>query len=528
MPRHDHRFAPRACRRSRWWLALALAAVPVLALAARIDTFPVLPGLEQASAEPARPFPAGLTATEALAAMENGRLTSVDYVDVLIERILAHPDINAFIHLDVAGARAAAVHADATRAVGAITGPLHGLPILLKDLLNTANMPTTGGTPALQGFVPASNAPVVQALVDAGAIILGKTNMTELSAGYTTNNAFTGPTRNPYDTGRIPGGSSGGNSAALASRFAPLAIGGDTAGSVRVPAALTGTMGFRPTTGRYSTAGVVPLSSTLDALGPMARDVRDLALADAVIVGEPIELEAVSLHGLRIGVPRAFFHDHVESDVARAFDRTLAELEQGGATLVAAELSGTGELSLLAAAVVSFFEAPGEIAAYLETHNTGVTLPVLAASIASPDVAALFALAASGQITEEQYLLVRSQVIPQLQQLYRDYLDDNDLDVMVYPTVPIQAPFIGQETVVQGGTAVPIFDVFMHNSHYTPVIGAPTLTLPIGQGPRNLPLGGIDIAGRPHDDRRVLAIGEAMSRVLPRTRPPVMMQPLPR
>src|SRR4029434_5472373 len=194
-------------------------------------------------------------------------------------------------------------------------------------------MPTTAGTPALEGFIPASSAPVVQILTEAGAIVLGKTNLHELSAGYTTNNAFTGPTRNPYDTERVPGGSSGGNSAALAGRSAPLALGDDTTGSTRIPAALTGTTGFRPSTGRYSSAGVVPLASTLDTLGPMARNVRDLALVDAVITGDPIELETVSLQGLRIGVPWPHFHDLLDPVVEQAFLRALARLEHAGETL---------------------------------------------------------------------------------------------------------------------------------------------------------------------------------------------------
>jgi mandelamide amidase len=456
--------------------------------------------------------------------MDSGRLTSVDYVDALIERILAHPEINAFIHLDAEGARAAAAEADSRRAHGTAR-PLEGLPILFKDSINIADMHTTGGTPALQGFIPESSALVAQILTDAGAIVLGKTNLHELSAGYTTNNTFTRATRNPYDTDRIPGGSSGGNGAALAARFAPLAIGEDTGGSIRVPAALTGTTGFRPSTGRYSTAGVVPLAHTLDTLGPMARNVRDLAMVDAVITGDPVELETVSLQGLRIGVPRAYFHDLLDPVVEQAFSRALTRLEGAGATLVAADLPGVGELSIQASTVVAFFEAPRDLATFLDEQGTGVTLEQLVAMIASPDVLALFQLA--GSITEEQYLLVQSQVLPLLRQLYQDYFDENNLDVMVYPSVPLPAPLIGQETVMLNGVAVPIFNAFLHNSHYTPTIGAPTLTLPIGHGPHLLPLGGIDIAGRPGDDRRVLAIGDAISRVLPRIQPPTGMQPLP-
>jgi mandelamide amidase len=156
---------------------------------------------------------------------------------------------------------------------------LHGLPILVKDSINTADLRTTVGTPALADFQPASNAAVVQTLLDAGAILLGKTNLHELQAGYTTNNPFTGATLNPYDFTRVPGGSSGGNGAALAARFAPIALGADTAGSVRVPSALNGVAGFRPTSGRYSQAGIAPLSTALDTIGPMARNVDDLAIS---------------------------------------------------------------------------------------------------------------------------------------------------------------------------------------------------------------------------------------------------------
>ena len=233
----------------------------------------------------------------------------------------------------------------------------------------------------------------------------------------------------------------------------------------------------------------------------------------------------MSLQGLRIGVPQAYFHDLVDPVVEQAFAEALARLEHAGATVVAADLPGVGELSLQAFAAVTFFEAPGDLAAFLDEQQTGVTLQELVSMIASPDVVALFQLA--GSVTEEQYQAVQNQVLPFLRQLYQDYFDENDLDVMVYPSVPLPAPLIGQETVMLNGVAVPIFNAFLHNSHYTPTIGAPTLTLRSGQGPHLLPLGGIDIAGISGDDRRVLAMGDAISRALPRIRPPTGMQPLP-
>lgn len=483
--------------------------------------------------EQSRRFAATLTAREALAAMEEGLLTSSEYVDILIERIESYPELNAFIHLDVEGARAAAAKADELRAAGNLMGPLHGLPIVLKDSINTADMPTTAGTPALADFQPAANAPVAQALVDAGAIILGKTNLHELSDGFTTKNAFTGPTGNPYDFERIPGGSSGGNGAALAARFAPLALGEDTAGSVRVPAALTGTMGFRPTTGRYPADGVVPLSTSFDTVGPMGRDVRDLALADAVITGDPMGLEPVAVSDLRIGVPEAWFRQNLDSSVEWAFARALRRLERAGATLVPADIPDVGPAEVGgstfdAFGAVFFFEVLRALPEFLEEYDTGVSFDELVAMIASPDVAAEFEQNLANPVPEEVYQQVTNELVPFLKSTYMDYLDSNDLDAVIYPTTPVPAlPIATNFLETPEGSPVRLGLVYFQNTHYTPVIGAPTLTLPLGQRKDNLPAGGMDIAGRPGDDRRVLAIGHAISRILPRVRSPVDIKPRP-
>ena len=181
--------------------------------------------------------------------------------------------------------RAAAAAADERRAGGGPLGPLHGVPLALKDNLDTADMPTTGGTPGLRGSRPARNAPVVQRLLDAGAIVFGKANLHELAYGITNNNAGFGAARNPYDRTRIPGGSSGGVGAAVGARIVPGGIGSDTGGSVRVPAALCGIVGFRPTTGRWPQAGIVPISHTRDTAGPMTRSVADCVLLDRVVTG---------------------------------------------------------------------------------------------------------------------------------------------------------------------------------------------------------------------------------------------------
>lgn len=472
-------------------------------------------------------FVVSLSASEAVAAMAAGVLTSEQYVGLLLRRIENHPQLNAFIHLDAAQALAAAQATDEARAMGIDLGPLHGLPMIIKDSINTDNMPTTAGTPALDGFQPPENAPVVQALLDAGAVILGKTNLHELSAGYTTTNFFSGATRNPYDFSRIPGGSSGGNGAALAARFAPLAIGEDTAGSTRVPAALTGTMGFRPSTGRYPSEGIVPLAPTLDTPGPMGRTVMDLALADSVITGDFTPLQNIPLDGLRIGIPRAHFRELLDPSVEMAFSRLLDRLSGHGAVLVEADLPLVGETTIQASLVLNLYEVVPAVTEYLNEYGAGITVLDLAAMVASPDVAFLLNLALADVVSEADYLAVLNGLLPALQLTYFDYFASNQLDLLLYPTVPIPAPEVGQQTVQLGGVEINVFDAYFGLAHYTPLVGAPTLSLPLGQLPGGLPVGGVDIAGLPGDDRQVLAIGQAVTKVLPIIRAPMAITPRP-
>ncbi len=230
--------------------------------------------------------PSSLTISAAAAALRRREMTALAYADALLAQAEKAAKLNAFIHFDADQVRAAARAADAQRLAGAATlGALHGVPLALKDNLDTVDMPTTGGTPGLKGHRPKRNAAVVQKLLDAGAIAFGKANLHELAYGISNNNAGFGAARNPYDPSRIPGGSSGGVGAAVGARIVPGGIGSDTGGSVRVPAALCGIVGFRPSTGRWSQSGVVPISHTRDTPGPMTRSVADCVLLDGVVTG---------------------------------------------------------------------------------------------------------------------------------------------------------------------------------------------------------------------------------------------------
>ena len=236
-----------------------------------------------------------LTATQAVSAIQSGRLKATDYVATLLARAAALSTLNALTVLNTEGALEAARRIDALSPDEKRRLPLVGPPVVVKDNINTAGLQTSAGTPALENFIPSTHAPSVKKLLDAGAILLGKANMHELALGITSTNLSThaGPVRNPYNPGMIPGGSSGGTAVAVAARIVPAGLGTDTGGSTRIPAALTGITGFRPSVSNggdqrryHDTNAVVPISHTRDTVGPMARTVADIALLDGVVAGD--------------------------------------------------------------------------------------------------------------------------------------------------------------------------------------------------------------------------------------------------
>jgi mandelamide amidase len=210
-----------------------------------------------------------LGAVEAVAAVRSGDVKAEDYARALLDRAAALQGLNAFRTLDPQMVLESARAADQKRASGAPLGSLHGLPIPVKDSANTKALPTSNGTRALKDFRPKEDAAILKPLFAQGAILMGKTNIHELSYGHTTNNLAFGPTRNPYDTSRVPGGSSGGSAAAVAAHMAPLTVAEDTFGSIRIPASFCGIVGLRPSVGRYPGAGLMPIAPRWDTAGPL-------------------------------------------------------------------------------------------------------------------------------------------------------------------------------------------------------------------------------------------------------------------
>lgn len=294
-----------------------------------------------------------LTASELAEKLQAGEVSSVEVTQAHLDRIAAvDRDVHAFLHVDTEGALAAARKADEDRAAGEAPSPLAGVPLALKDVLTTSDMPTTCGSKMLEGWVPPYDATVTRKLREAGVVVLGKTNMDEFAMGSSTENSAYGPTRNPWDLERIPGGSGGGSSAALAAFEAPLAIGTDTGGSIRQPGAVTGTVGVKPTYGGVSRYGLVAFSSSLDQVGPCARTVLDAALLHEVIAGhDPMDSTSIDqpvpqvvaaakqgaqgdLKGVRVGVVREFSGEGYQPGVERAFRAAVDQLVALGAEVV--------------------------------------------------------------------------------------------------------------------------------------------------------------------------------------------------
>ena len=458
-----------------------------------------------------------LTAVRAVRRMQRGELTCEQYARALLERCRAASALNAFITLDPDRVLEDARARDRERRAGAPPGPLFGLPIPVKDSVNTRDYPTTGGTPALKNFHPKEDAPLVAALRAAGAIVLGKTNLHELSYGWTSNNLAFGAVHNPYDLARIPGGSSGGTAAAIAARLAPLGVAEDTEGSIRVPAAFCGIMGFRPTTGRYPTRGCVPISPLFDQAGPHARTIEDLELFDSVFVPGAPPAARGPLHGTRLGVVRDFWYTGLDPEVERLTHLALERLEKAGANLVEAPLPGIQRLVDLTTDQVQNHDARPSLTKYLEDYGAGLTLAELLAK-ASPDIKAIFKSdvmpGGPNVVSEAVYAAARDRYLPELRARYRDYFAATGVAAMVFPATRVPAPRIGDEATLDvGGRRVPFDDAVARNIAPGSTAGLPGLVLPAGLTRTGLPVA-LEFDGPSRSDRSLLALGASLEEAL--------------
>ena len=468
-----------------------------------------------------------LSVTDAAQLIRAGKVSSVELTEAYLAKADRNKHLNAFT-LDHGKARAAAEQSDAARAAGRGKGALHGVPLVVKDNIHVAGMPNTAGTPALRNFVPATNAPVVQKLVDAGAIVLGKTNMHELAfgiSGYNEGFSQVEPigVRNPYDRNRFAGGSSSGTGAAVGGRLAPGGLGTDTGGSVRVPAAVNGIAGLRPTIGRYSNEGLTPISYTRDTAGPLAQTVADVALLDAVITGEKL-VGAAKLEGVRVGVNRAYYFAGLDADTTTVMDDVIVKLQRAGVEIVEVEMPELADLNNRTSFPVALYEAYDDLAKYLRKYNVGVTVEDVAAQIASKDVKATYVgLVVPRKLpgpdglmdTKPVYEAAIGQARPALQKHYADTFAKNRIEALLFPATSSVA-------IAQGPEASSFENLlrFIRNADPGSNAGIPGLVVPAGLGPSTKMPVGIELDGPAGSDRRLLELGLAIEKVLGRTPAP--------
>jgi Asp-tRNA(Asn)/Glu-tRNA(Gln) amidotransferase A subunit family amidase len=452
---------------------------------------------------------AELSATAAIAAIKQGEITAEIYARALLDRAGRLQNLNAFRTLVPDKVLEAARAADKLRASGARLGALHGLPVPVKDSVNTAGYPTSNGTAALRDFRPDADARVLTPLLAAGAIVMGKTNLHELSLGWTSNNATFGPVHNPYDSARVPGGSSGGSAVAVAARMAPLAIAEDTLGSIRIPSTMCGIYGFRPTYERYSNVGIMALTDNkFDQVGPLARTVGDIALFDAVITGEKSPLERVDLKGVRIGVADFFFSD-VDAEVERVTNEALDRLRAAGVTIVRADLPDAAKGAPAAALTIIASEVRPSIEAFLKAQRTGLSFEALVAQV-GPDLKPLFAAAPPPRDVYDAMVAQRTKI----REGIKAHFAEHNVEALAFPPAMIPAHEIGENgSVTVRGQLVSGTTTMGRNVSPGSCASLASLVVPAGLTRAGLPVG-LEFDALPGTDRRLLALGLAVERVL--------------
>jgi len=440
---------------------------------------------------------ASLTLASARDALCRREISSLELTDFYLEQIARlNPQVNAYITVTAESAREQAQRADEERARGVDRGALHGIPIALKDLFDTRGVLTTAGSEILRDNIPTDDAEVVTRLKNAGAALLGKNNMHEFAFGVTNQNPHYGDAHNPWALGHITGGSSGGSAAAVAARMCLGSMGSDTGGSIRIPAALCGVSGLKPTYGRVSLRGVIPLSWTNDHAGPIAQTAQDCAwMLNAVAGYDPNDPVSVnmpvpdysarlyeSLRGARFAMPRGYFEDEVNGEILDAVSTAVRVLEDLGALCVEKDLPAGEEMFQLNRVILR-----AEAATY---HREWLATR---AGEYGADVMSRFRLGEA--VTAQEYILARRhqvEVHRALQEFFRD------IDFFITPTTRVTAPSLEIDPV----------SMAMHLTAFTApfdVTGVPAISIPCGFTTDGLPIG-LQIVGRHWDEARVLQV----------------------
>ncbi len=444
-----------------------------------------------------------MTIHEAIAALRSRQISSVELTTQCLDRIRElQPKLNAWITVTADSALAEAKERDEELARGVDRGPMHGIPVGLKDLFYTRGVLTTGGSKIFENFIPDEDADIVISLREAGAISLGKLNLHELAYGITSTNHWYGAVRNPWNPDTIPGGSSGGSGVAVATGMALMAIGTDTGGSIRIPSSFCGVCGIMPTFDLVSRQGCMPLGWTLDHVGPMAATVRDTAIALSALTGGSSYIDSeTSLRGVRIGVPSNFFFDRCDDEITASIHKMAEAAKDAGAEVIPVTVEGVEELVEVARTTL-MAEAVNSLRDYLHQREKF-----------SPNAQKLMddGLKVSGA----DYVHAQQRRIELSQRIYKTF---DQVDCLFVPGTSITAPPIGATTTEINGI---VDDVRLAVTRTLRPINATsliTLSLPSGIHSNGLPMG-LQIIGRAHEERLLFRIGEAIE--LPFSSPPV-------
>ncbi len=448
-----------------------------------------------------------MTIREAAEGLRARRFSAVELANAAISRIDRHnPTLRAFITVTAEQALARARQADREFTIGEDRGPLHGIPIALKDLFATKGVRTTAGSKVYENFVPKIDSTVVDKLLTAGAVLLGKLNMHELAYGITSANPHFGAVRNPWNQQHSPGGSSGGSGVAVATQMVFMAMGSDTGGSIRIPASFCGTVGLKPTYGRVSRFGVLPLGFSLDHVGPLTRSVRDAALALNAIAGHDprdpassrrpvvdyVPDEDCSIRGVRIGFADSFFFERLDADVESAVRGAIARAESLGAAVKPVRLPDMTALNAVAR-IVLLSEASAVAEPFMQDRGQF-----------GPDVLALL----------DQGRLVPATDYVNAQRLRRKMRGEFDrvwkeVDCLITPATPSPAPRIGDTTIRLGGRDEDVRLASTRLVRGVNALGFPALSLPCGLSASGLPVG-MQIIGPAFEEALLLRVGAAL------------------
>ena len=439
--------------------------------------------------------------------LEKKEISPVELFNEAMQRIhQLQPKLNGFITITEEEGRKAATEAEDKIRKGQYRGPLHGIPISIKDLFATRGIRTTAGSKVLAKWIPDYDATAVARLQQSGMVLVGKTNMHEFAYGVTNDNPHFGPARNPWQPARVPGGSSGGSAAAVASSQCAASLGSDSGGSIRTPAAVCGVVGLKPTYGRVSRYGAIPLAWSLDHVGPIAKSVEDAAIMLAAIAGpDPMDPSSSSrpvpdyrkdmrgsIRGLRLGVPRQYFWENVDPEIQKVVSAAIRQMEGAGAMRVEVDIPALENCAAMEAHI-TLAEATSYHEPYLKKQADD------------------YGPAVRTNLEAGRYLLATDYVKSQRARtlLQRNFNEAfKQAEVIVSPTLPALPPLVGEVWVQSGDLREHVIDAFLRFNIPYDLTGLPAISVPCGFSSAGLPIG-LQIGGRAFEEATILKFAHA-------------------